>query len=346
MAKSSFHHVDEHLASELDKWINLYPQTFIITDSNVNEAVIPRILGHLSEPDKLEILEIEPGEYSKSIEVVAHIIDHLIDSQAGRDCLILNIGGGVVTDLGGFVASIYKRGVQFINIPTSLMAMCDASIGGKTGIDALNVKNVIGTFAYPKAVMIQPNFISTLPNTHILSGFAEMLKHAIISDPQLFEALEAVEADNADHLALFIERSTRIKEEIVMEDFLEEGRRKILNFGHTVGHALESFYIQNGIPISHGHAVALGLVVESRISFNHGWLDQESYQRIAKLIKKYFEFPGTPEWYEVEHFLAQDKKNRNREVRFAISKSMGTCDWDIPIALEEIRAALEEVISE
>ncbi|MEZ4799970.1 MAG: 3-dehydroquinate synthase [Flavobacteriales bacterium] len=345
MAKSSFHHSDDHLCNELQKWIAQYSQVFLITDSNVNEHVTPRILANLEKPELIDIIEVDPGEASKSIEVVAQIMHHLIDSRAGRDCLIVNLGGGVVTDLGGFIASTYKRGVAFIHIPTSLMGMCDASIGGKTGIDMQDVKNVIGSFAYPKAVLIQPNFISTLPRTHILSGFAEMVKHAVIADPQLFEALEAVQGENPDHLALFIERSTRIKEEIVMNDFLEEGQRKILNFGHTVGHALESFYMQKGFPISHGHAVALGMIVESRISYNFGWLDDADYQKIESLLNKYFSFPFSPDWFAVEHFLFQDKKNRNREVRFALSKNMGTCEWDIAIPLAEVRVALEESLN-
>jgi 3-dehydroquinate synthase len=346
MSKASFHHSDEHLALELQRKMEGASQVFLLTDSNVAEFVLPRILPLLKNADKIDIIEVEPGEASKALDVCHHIFQHLIEAKAGRDALLINLGGGVITDLGGFIASVYKRGIPFIHIPTSLMGMCDAAIGGKTGIDLLDVKNVIGSFAYPKAVLIQPNFIETLPLEHIKSGFAEMVKHAIIADPQLFDALEVIDIEEPHHIALFIERSTRIKEDVVMEDFMEEGKRKILNFGHTIGHAIESFSLSTDSPLSHGHAVALGILVEAKMSYHLGGLDLESYTKIQRLLTKSFQFPDNCQWEDILPFLFNDKKNKNNQVRFAIPKKMGSCDWDVAVDLEEARAAFEELINE
>jgi 3-dehydroquinate synthase len=187
MAAPTFFKDDKALARELQRHIENASKTFILTDSNVAEAVLPRILANLGASENIEIIEVEPGEDSKSIEVATQIWGTMLECNADRKALLINVGGGVITDLGGFVASTYKRGINFIHIPTSLMAMTDAAIGGKTGIDLELFKNVVGTFAEAKAILVQPDFIETLEENEILSGFAEMIKHGIIADLILFE---------------------------------------------------------------------------------------------------------------------------------------------------------------
>ncbi len=322
-----------------------YSKIFLLTDSNVAEQCLDILLPIFEKPSEIEILEIEPGEQSKAPEIALQIIEQLLESEVDRKALLINFGGGVVSDLGGFIASIYKRGISFVNIPTSLMGMCDASIGGKTGIDFLHYKNVIGSFAQPKAVIVYPPFISSLPKEELLSGYAEMVKHAIIADSRLFEALETIEPTDADHVSLFIERSAQIKQEIVEKDYLEKGLRKILNFGHTIGHAVESYFLENETPISHGHAVALGMRVEAYVAYLKGHLPIDQLMRIRQLIQLPFPLPRKIYWEDLVKYLIQDKKNNGKQILIAIPASLGTCAWDIAVTEEDLRSAWEEELS-
>jgi 3-dehydroquinate synthase len=345
MAAPIFFKDDNSLANALQSHIENASKTFILTDSNVADAVLPRILSNLFASENIEIIEVEPGEDSKSIEVAIQIWRSLLECNADRKTLLLNIGGGVITDLGGFVASTYKRGIDFIHIPTSLMAMTDAAIGGKTGIDHDQFKNVVGTFAEAKAILIQPDFISTLDESEILSGFAEMIKHGIIADPILFEALEAIEGTNKDHISLFIERSALIKESIIRKDFNETGLRKTLNFGHTIGHAIESASL-NSSPLSHGYAVGLGMQVEISLAFNKGIVNSNDYTRIQKLLSLHFPKKQKFNWEELLTYLKNDKKNEKDELRFALPNALGSASWDIAANELEIQAAMGELINE
>ncbi len=345
MAAPTFFKDDKALARELQRHIENASKTFILTDSNVAEAVLPRILANLGASESIEIIEVEPGEDSKSIEVAAQIWGTMLECNADRKALLINIGGGVITDLGGFVASTYKRGIDFIHIPTTLMAMTDAAIGGKTGIDLDLFKNVVGTFAEAKAILVQPDFIETLDENEILSGFAEMIKHGIIADPILFEALEAIEGTNKDHISLFIERSAHVKERIIAQDFKETGLRKTLNFGHTIGHAIESVSL-NSSPISHGYAVGLGMQVEISLAFNKGIVNSNDYTRIQKLLSLHFPKKQKFNWEELLTYLKNDKKNEMDEIRFALPNALGSASWDISANDLEIKAAMGELINE
>lgn len=345
MSSLSFHYTLEHLADYLMRITNNASKLFILTDSNVQDAVLPDLL-QLIHPDKqVEIFEIEAGEESKNLEIASQIWSGLLESNADRHSVILNIGGGVVTDLGGFIASIYKRGIPFVHIPTSVMAMCDAAIGGKTGIDFNFYKNAIGTFCEPLATLIYPHFIKTLPPSELKSGYAEMLKHAVIADSQLFTALESIEIDNADHIALFIERSATIKHEIVSSDFLEKGRRKILNFGHTIGHALESCMLEKGAPISHGHAVALGMLAESALAAQIGSLLQSEYFKIQSIIEANYPKPSGIHFEEIISFIRNDKKNKKSQILFALPDGLGNAQWDIFISEQDIQTVFEDLFT-
>jgi 3-dehydroquinate synthase len=345
MSSLSFHYTLEHLAEYLSRLTSKASNFYIITDSNVQESVLPDLLP-LIHPDKqVEIFEVEPGEESKSIEIASQVWSGLLESNADRHSVILNIGGGVVTDLGGFIASIYKRGIPFIHIPTSVMAMCDAAIGGKTGIDFNFYKNAVGTFCEPLATLIYPHFIKSLPSNELKSGYAEMLKHAVIADSQLFTALESIEVDNADHIALFIERSATIKHEIVSSDFLEKGRRKILNFGHTIGHALESCMLEKGAPISHGHAVALGMLAESALAAQIGCLLQDEYYKIQNIIEGNYSKPKGLHFEDIIGFIRNDKKNRNNQILFSLPDGLGNAQWDISISEQDIQTVIEDLFT-
>jgi 3-dehydroquinate synthase len=344
MAAPTFFKDDKALARELQRHIENASKTFILTDSNVAEAVLPRILANLGASENIEIIEVEPGEDSKSIEVATQIWGTMLECNADRKALLINVGGGVITDLGGFVASTYKRGINFIHIPTSLMAMTDAAIGGKTGIDLELFKNVVGTFAEAKAILVQPDFIETLEENEILSGFAEMIKHGIIADPILFEALEAIEDTNKDHISLFIERSAHVKEGIVSQDFKETGLRKTLNFGHTIGHAIESASL-NSSPISHGYAIGLGMQVEISLAHKKGLINTIDFERIQKKLAIHFPIKDKYNWNELLAFLKNDKKNEKDEIRFALPDALGSAKWDIPLSELEIKEAMKDLIN-
>lgn len=344
-SKLHFHYSSESLKKELQNQVANHSRVVILTDSQVAEFCLDLFVPLFPEPSQVEIIEIEPGESSKSPEILLELMGAFLDIPLDRNALLVNFGGGVVTDIGGFAASIYKRGIPFLNVPTSLMGMCDASIGGKTGIDFAHYKNVLGAFAEPKSILIYPPFIHSLPKVELLSGFAEMVKHAIIADNRLFGALETIDPSNPDHLSLFIERSASIKLEIVEKDYLEKGLRKVLNFGHTVGHAIESYFLEIEKPITHGHAVALGMRVEAYISFYRGRLKIDELGRIKNLLTQAYPLPQKIYWEDIVRFVLQDKKNKNGQILISIPESIGSCMWDVQVTEEELRSAIEEELN-
>lgn len=333
------------LGEQLQTHISKASKTFLLTDSNVAVSVLPSLFGALDNSDDIDIIELEPGESSKTLEIAHQIWQHLAESQADRQALLINLGGGVITDLGGFVASTYKRGIPFIHVPTSLMAMTDAAIGGKTGIDLDHIKNAIGTFAHPLETCICPTFLETLPEKEILCGFAEMIKHAIIADEKLFETLEQIDQDQLHVLSLFVERSADIKAQIVNEDPTEKGKRKLLNFGHTLGHAIESVMLDRQIPMTHGHAVALGMLVESHIAHALNLLASSDQVRINALISKFFNLPETIAFEQLLPYLLQDKKNVHGEIRLALPLGIGQAKWDIHVTESQLEKSWNSVFS-
>ena len=242
-----------------------YSKVFVFTDSNTSEICLPVFREMLDDFSEFDLIETDPGEENKNIDFCIGIWKTLLDFEADRKCLMINLGGGVITDMGGFIASTYKRGIHFINIPTTLLAQVDASVGGKTGIDIDNVKNMVGTFTLPQAVFIETAFLKTLPECELLSGFAEMIKHGLIADKGYFEVLRNSDYKNLDAQAIY--RSVEIKNEIVTTDPHEQNLRKILNFGHTIGHAIEGYSLLNdGSPLLHGEAIAAGMICEGYLS--------------------------------------------------------------------------------
>jgi 3-dehydroquinate synthase len=306
---------------------NKYSNLFIIVDSNTNEFCLPKFLGFIETNLTLEIIEFDNGEENKNIETCVQIWNVLTELGADRKTLIINLGGGVVTDLGGFVSSTFKRGVDFIHVPTTLLSMVDASVGGKNGIDLGNLKNQIGVINTPNMVLIDTQYLETLPQNEMRSGLAEMLKHGLIYDEIYWEQfLDLKVIDFADFDEL-IYRSVAIKNEIVTQDPTEKNIRKSLNFGHTLGHAIESYFLENKnkITLLHGEAIAVGMILESYISLDKKLISTGEYVLIKKTIKSIFD--DVPFFEDdidpILELLIHDKKNEYGTIQFALIEGIG-----------------------
>lgn len=315
---------------------------YFLVDENTHEYCLPILLGNLETPLPFEIIEIEAGEDLKTIETATQLWEILSEFQADRKSLLINLGGGVITDLGGFIASTYKRGIKFINIPTTLLGMCDASIGGKTGIDHAFLKNIIGTFAEPEQIFAYPPFLKTLPFEELRSGFAEMLKHGLIADEKHWNDLISVGNLSADSISSYIQTSMKIKEKVVLEDYKEQNIRKTLNFGHTIGHALESLFLKVEKPIPHGEAVALGMICETHLSFLENYISAETSAMIIEQIRKFYPYISISEFSgeEILSLMKNDKKNSDGKISFSLINSIGECKFDCSVSEKNIAHTL------
>ena len=310
-----------------------YSSIFILVDTNTNAYCSTQLLQNLETDIAIEIIEIEAGEEQKNIEISIQLWDLLIHYGADKNSLLINLGGGVITDLGGFIASTFKRGIDFINIPTTLLAMVDASIGGKNGIDLGFLKNQIGTITKPEMIVINPNFLETLSYEQLLSGFSEMLKHALIHDVNHWNELKNLQELNISTISNYIARSISVKLDITEKDPFEKTVRKLLNVGHTLGHAIESYFLENGLHITHGHAIAVGIILESHISYELNKLNFSDYLEIKSVLHKYFDYldfdATTIE--KIIDLLKHDKKNSHGKVKFALLNKIGEGEFDIVI---------------
>lgn len=320
-SQNSYHFLNEQIEKAN------YSNIFILVDCNTNEYCLPYFLPNLETTKAIEIIEIESGEEYKNIETCVEIWKTLTELAGDRKSLIINLGGGVISDIGGFVASTFKRGIDFINIPTSLLAMVDASVGGKNGVDLGNLKNQIGVINVPKMVIIDTEFLSYLPQNEMRSGLAEMLKHGLIYDKNYWEKfIDLSKIDLAD-LDQLIHRSVEIKNEIVSQDFTENGIRKSLNFGHTLGHAIESFFLENPNKknLLHGEAIAIGMIMESYISFEKGLISIIELDLIKSTLLHYFDKVKFEEndIQPILDLLIHDKKNEYGKVQFCLLNSIG-----------------------
>ena len=312
----------------LNSWLteHNYSKLFILVDETTNEFCLPKLLPLLEVEIPIEIIEIEAGEEMKNISTCVEIWSILADLGADRKSALLNLGGGVITDLGGFVASTFKRGIDFINIPTTLLGMVDAAIGGKNGVDLGALKNQIGVINAPKLVLIDTDFLETLPQNHMKSGLAEMLKHGLIYDKKYWNQFKDLQDLNFDDLDQLIHRSVEIKNEIVCQDPTENGIRKALNFGHTLGHAIESHFLETEKPLLHGEAIAIGMILESYISKEKKLITEEEYIEIKSTLLAIFEkqFFTQNDIDSIVNLLIHDKKNEYGKVQFALIENIGT----------------------
>lgn len=304
---------------------NSYSSIFIIVDEHTNEYCLTKFLPNLAVEIPIEIIEIEAGEGIKNITTCVEIWNILSDLGADRKSVIINLGGGVITDIGGFIASTFKRGIDFINVPTTLLGMVDASIGGKNGIDLGILKNQIGVINVPALLLIDSHFLETVPQKEMRSGLAEMLKHGLIYDEKYWDQFLDLSSLNFDDLDSLIYRSIEIKNEIVSQDPTENGIRKALNFGHTLGHAIESHFLETATPLLHGEAIAIGMILESYISLEKGLLSNTEFLQIKTVITSIFEqhaFSDT-DIQIIQELLIHDKKNEYGKVQFALLNGIG-----------------------
>ena len=333
----------------LNSWISNYnySKLFILVDETANEFCLPKLLPLLEVDIPIEIIEIEAGEEMKNISTCFEIWSILADLGADRKSAILNLGGGVITDLGGFVASTFKRGIDFINIPTTLLGMVDAAIGGKNGVDLGTLKNQIGVINAPKLVVIDTDYLETLPQNQMKSGLAEMLKHGLIYDKKYWNQFKDLKELNFDDLDQLIYRSIEIKNEIVLQDPAENGIRKALNFGHTLGHAIESHFLETEKPLLHGEAIAIGMILESYISKEKKLITEEVYIEIKSTLLavfgKHIFFSNDIE--AILNLLIHDKKNEYGTVQFALIQKIGAYIINQSADNQMIVEAFEDYIS-
>ena len=328
----------------LDNFVQTYQYSnvFILTDRNTSthclpvlQAMVPRLKGY-------DIIEVDPGEEHKNIDFCVGIWKMMLDFGADRQSLLINLGGGVVTDMGGFAASTFKRGIDFVQVPTTLLSQVDASVGGKTGIDMDHVKNCIGTFAQPKAVFIATRFLETLENRQLVSGFAEVIKHGLIADNKFYElvkenGLAAVDLEVIRH-------SVAIKNEVVTQDPHEKGLRKILNFGHTIGHAIEGYSLANDPdPLLHGEAIAVGMICEAYLARRLNGLSEVALADIIRTLRKHFPDYryGNEVYGQLVDLMKNDKKNAGDRIGFALLNGIGACDVDVFVEERIIQESLD-----
>ena len=320
--------------SEVYKELNNYIKTnkpskiFILVDTNTHDYCLPKFLERLESGDiNIEVMEMPNGEDHKTIDICTGVWEALSEYNADRKSVLINLGGGVVTDLGGFVASTYMRGITYINIPTSLLAMVDASVGGKTGVDLGSLKNQIGIINEGEIVGVDTSFLDTLPQNEMVSGFAEMLKHGLIYDKAYWNTLTHLENLDLSDLDQLIYESIVIKNKVVTSDPKEQGLRKILNFGHTLGHAIESYFLENAdkTPLLHGEAVAIGMLLETYLSTKVCGLSTQELEIISEGILKTFskvEINKNDQKHIID-LLQYDKKNSHGIVKFVLLEAIG-----------------------
>lgn len=321
-----------------------HDKIFILTDQTTHDMCLPKLQNYLCLKGAQSIV-IKAGDTNKTLDSLAEVWTALSQGGATRHSLMINLGGGMVTDLGGFAASTFKRGIDFINIPTTLLAMVDASVGGKTGINFGGLKNEIGVFSDSKFVIINTQFLDTLDHDNICSGYAEMLKHGLISDNKHWAELVGFNLAQPDlaQLQRMVAESIKVKERIVTEDPHEHGIRKALNLGHTVGHALESFAMKHGRPVLHGYAVAYGMVCELYLSARKtGFPTDKMHQTVRFILDHYDRLPYTCDDYpELLELMRHDKKNTSGIINFTLLGGIGDIRINQTATKEEIEEALD-----
>lgn len=298
---------------------------YILTDTNTLNYCLPLFEAEVVRSREAEIIEIPAGEESKDLELCKGVWLSLLELGASRDAVLINLGGGTVTDIGGFAASTFMRGIRFFNVPTTLMGMADAGMGGKTGLDLEGYKNMIGTFAIPEGVYIYPAFLNTLPAKEMRSGYAEIIKYALIADETLWKSLIRKNYTEITQWTALLNKSADIKMSVVQLDPEETGLRKVLNFGHTIGHALETrSMLKDKKPLSHGEAVAIGIICESFLSYKLLGLPEPLLGEICDVVLESFPWKALPAKHtEILPLLKADKKNENGELCFTLIAGFG-----------------------
>jgi 3-dehydroquinate synthase len=346
--KNAVVHFNSNVYLELNGYIKSQkPSTiFILVDTNTHDDCLPQFLEQLESGDiVVEVMEMPNGEDHKTIDICMGVWEALSEYNADRKSLMINLGGGVVTDLGGFVASTYMRGIDYINIPTSLLAMVDASVGGKTGVDLGALKNHVGVINEGVMVGVDTSYLGTLPQNEMVSGFAEMLKHGLIYDKTYWETLTHLENLDISDLDQLIYDSVIIKNKVVSEDPTEQGLRKILNFGHTLGHAIESYFLEHleKTTLLHGEAIAIGMILEAYLSTKVCALSISDFETISNgILKTFTKVPiSKDDQNKIITLLKHDKKNSHGVVKFVLLDAIGKPKIDCVVSNELILEAFD-----
>ncbi|MCB0375354.1 MAG: 3-dehydroquinate synthase [Sinomicrobium sp.] len=332
-------HFNETAYRELHTLLNAasYTRIFILVDENTHRFCLRAFLSRIEGDYITETITISAGEAYKNITTCLKVWNALAGHGADRKSLLINLGGGVVSDLGGFVASTYMRGIAYINVPTTLLAMVDASVGGKTGVDLGVLKNLIGVINTPEMVVIDSAFLSTLPENQLKSGLAEMFKHGLIADATYWNKLTALPGSRPDIPDALIRESVCIKNTVVLQDPGERNRRKILNYGHTLGHAIESCFLNTPKPMLHGEAIAIGMIMATYISNIMTGFPEKELKRIKEVMLGHFKkirFSAADQ-NKIIALLQHDKKNTGGKSNFVLLSDIGkpVLDQTVPETL-------------
>jgi 3-dehydroquinate synthase len=309
---------------------------FVLVDENTEKYCLLHLLEHVDA--EIQVIRIPTGEQNKNLATCQQLWSKLLAGGADRHSLLINLGGGVIGDLGGFCAATYMRGIKFIQMPTTLLSQVDASVGGKLGVDLMGFKNMIGLIKDPEAVFVFTDFLKTLPSNQVKSGFAELLKHGLISDKNTWVKLSGYSTLEGLDFEQLVYESLKIKIKVTELDPTEKGMRKILNFGHTIGHAVESYWMDSRTPLLHGEAVAIGLVSEAFLSYRIGKISEsELFDIRNSILRLYGHHPRfLKPTEEIINIIKGDKKNYNGDIRFALLDSVGRACYDVQVAPGEV----------
>jgi 3-dehydroquinate synthase len=315
-------------------------KVFVLVDNYTEQYCLYKILELL--PEASTIINVDPGEKHKNIDTCQFIWHSLLKNGADRQSLLINLGGGVIGDMGGFCASTYMRGIRFLQMPSTLLSQVDSSVGSKLGIDFDNVKNIIGVFEDPQSVIIDTSFLKSLPYKQLLSGYAEVLKHALIQDAKMWDELKSVKDISIIDYADIVYRNVSIKERVVAQDPKEKGLRKILNFGHTIGHAIESILLDSDDHLLHGEAIAIGMICEGFLSYIKGYLKIEEAEEIKQTFVSIYgqKKKSLPSQEVIWSMMKHDKKNIDGRIMFSLLNKIGEANINQEISHEEVNESL------
>ena len=338
---------EEKYYLSLENYLNdtMHSKIFVLVDSNTKKYCLPIFLSKIPQHIDYQIIEIPAGESYKNLDTCQQVWQELTNLQADRKSIIFHLGGGMLTDLGGFTAATFKRGISFINFPTTLLGMVDASVGGKTGVDFNHLKNQIGLFANPELLVVDFSYLKTLPKRELHSGLAEIIKYAVSYDVKLWKEMQKHLPFKEKNLKEWIYRSISIKNEIVLQDPKEQGIRKILNFGHTIGHAIESYFLESKTKntLLHGEAIAVGMLMETYLSVKLFNVKEKELKQLEKVIFTYFDkiFYSKNDYSSFFEWMQHDKKNINGEVLFTLLERIGKSKWNVKVSDNLIIEALD-----
>ncbi|MEO5673598.1 MAG: 3-dehydroquinate synthase [Chitinophagales bacterium] len=310
-----------------------YTKHFLLCDDNTHVSCLPVLLSEIPEMAAASVIKIYDGEEHKNIYAVEYVWEKLTGENADRNAVLINLGGGMVCDLGGFAAATFKRGIDFIHVPTTLLSMADAAVGGKQGIDFMNYKNQIGVFKMPAAIFIHESFLLTLPEEQLKSGFAEIIKHALLAGGKFWKEILELPSLKEINWVNIIEQSLAAKAAVVEKDPYEKSIRKVLNFGHTIGHAIESFQLSKNQNTHHGFCIAAGMMGELYLSSLLCGLSLKKRDQALAVIKNIFPPPAiaADDFEQILDFMKHDKKNSGGKIQFVLLEGIGEPRIECPV---------------